>query len=99
METGATPRQVDDIVARITQLGLGAHLSAGEERTIIGVVGSPLPPTLDVEFESHAGVQQVVRITKKYKLTGWDFHPQKSVIKVRDVAIGGNDISVIAGPC
>ncbi len=99
METGATPQQVNDVVSRIKALGLGAHLSEGEERTIVGVVGTPLPPTLDDEFESHGGVQQVVRITKKYKLTGWDFHPQKSVIRVRDVAIGGEEVTVIAGPC
>ena len=99
METSATPQQVNDVVSRIRALGLGAHLSEGEERTIVGVVGSPLPPTLDDEFESHAGVQQVLRITKKYKLSGWDFHPQKTVIRVRDVAIGGDEITVIAGPC
>ena len=99
METGATPKQVNDVVSRIKTLGLDAHLSEGEERTIVGVVGAPIPPTLDDEFESHGGVQQVVRITKKYKLTGWDFHPQKTVIRVRDVEIGGDEVTVIAGPC
>ena len=90
METAATREQVNDVVARVKALGLGAHLSEGEERTIIGVVGSPLPPTLDDELEIHAGVERVVRITKKYKLTGWDFHPQKTRITVRDVVIGGD---------
>ncbi|MCC6315339.1 MAG: 3-deoxy-7-phosphoheptulonate synthase [Thermomicrobiales bacterium] len=99
MERTATRQQIDAIVSRIQALGLAAHLSEGEERTIIGVVGSPLPPTLDSEFEIHAGVQQVVRITKKYKLTGWDFHPHKTTIAVRDVVIGGDQITVMAGPC
>jgi 3-deoxy-7-phosphoheptulonate synthase len=99
MERGATREQVNDIVARVKGLGLGAHLSEGEERTIIGVVGSPLPPTLDGMLEVHAGVERVVRITKKFKLSGWDFHPQKTVIRVRDVAIGGDEVTVIAGPC
>lgn len=99
METAATREQVNDIVARVKSLGLGAHLSEGEERTIIGVVGSPLPPSLDDELEIHAGVERVVRITKKYKLTGWDFHPQKTRIVVRDVVIGGDAVTVIAGPC
>ncbi len=44
METNATREQVNGIVARVKALGLGAHLSEGEERTIIGIVGSPLPP-------------------------------------------------------
>jgi 3-deoxy-7-phosphoheptulonate synthase len=99
MERGASPEQIDNIVARIKALGLGAHLSSGEERVIVGVVGTPLPPTLDDEFESHDGVERVVRITKKYKLTGWDFHPQKTIINVRGVTIGGDDVVVIAGPC
>jgi 3-deoxy-7-phosphoheptulonate synthase len=99
MERGATREQVNDIVARVKGLGLGAHLSEGEERTIIGVVGSPLPPTLDGMLEVHAGVERVVRITKKFKLSGWDFHPQKTVFRVRDVTIGGDEVTVIAGPC
>ena len=52
METNATREQVNGIVARVKELGLGAHLSEGEERTIIGVVGSPLPPTLDESSRS-----------------------------------------------
>ncbi len=99
MERRAPREQIDAVVARVKQLGLGAHLSEGEERTIIGVVGAPLPPSLDAMLETHAGVEQVVRITKKYKLTGWDFHPQKTRIVIDDVVIGGDDITIIAGPC
>ncbi len=99
MERRAPREQINAVVARVKQLGLGAHLSEGEERTIIGVVGAPLPPSLDEMLETHAGVEQVVRITKKYKLTGWDFHPQKTRIVIDDVVIGGDDITIIAGPC
>ena len=99
MARGSTREQVNDVVARVRGLGLDAHLSEGEERTIVGVVGAPLPPTLDEMLEVHAGVEQVVRITKKYKLSGWDFHPQKTRIRVRDVVIGGDDLVIIAGPC
>jgi len=99
METTATREHVDGIVGRVKALGLGAHLSQGEERTIVGIVGTPLPPSLEDELEILAGVERVVRITKKYKLTGWDFHPQKTTIQVRDVTIGGEAITIIAGPC
>lgn len=99
MERGAKPEQINHVVARIQELGLATHLSSGEERTIIGVVGTPLPVTLDQELEIHSGVEQVVRVTKKYKLTGWDFHPQKTQIRVRDVVIGGDELTIIAGPC
>lgn len=99
MERGATAEQISHVVSRVQELGLATHLSAGEERTIIGVVGTPLPVTLDQELEIHAGVEQVVRVTKKYKLTGWDFHPRKTQIQVRDVVIGGDELTIIAGPC
>jgi 3-deoxy-7-phosphoheptulonate synthase len=99
MGRGATREQVNAVVARVQELGLGAHLSEGEERTIIGVVGSPLPPELEETLEVYAGVEQVVRITKRFKLSGWDFHPQKTRIRVRDVEIGGDAVTLIAGPC
>ncbi len=100
MKPGATREQIDPVVNRVQELGLNAHLIDGEERTIVGVVGLPLPPTLEEMFESFPGVDSVVRITKKFKLTGWDFHPQKTVIDLGDgVTIGGDEISIMAGPC
>ena len=74
MNTRAGQDAIDTVVDRVASLGLTAHLSQGEERTIVGVVGLPMPPTLDEMFELLPGVEQVVRITKKFKLTGWDFH-------------------------
>jgi 3-deoxy-7-phosphoheptulonate synthase len=99
MESGATKQQVQDVVARVNDIGLTGHLIEGEERTIIGVVGLPLPPTLDESLEILPGVKQVVRITTKYKLAGWNFHPQKTVFQAGDAVIGGNELTVIAGPC
>jgi len=100
MKTGVDRQTIDPVVARVEELGLQAHLIDGAERTIVGVVGLPLPPTLEEMFESFPGVESVVRITKKFKLTGWDFHPQKTVIDLGDgVTIGGNEIAMMAGPC
>ena len=100
MQPGAAETSISAVVARIKDLGLDAHLSSGEQRTIIGVVGTtPLPPTLDEMLEAYEDVEQVLRVTKKYKLSGWDFHPQKTRIKVLDFEIGGDEIVVIAGPC
>jgi len=99
MNPGASREEVNDVVARIRSLSLDAHLSEGEEHTIIGVVGVPLPPTLDEMMEVFPGVERVVRITSKFKLTSWDFHPQKTKIRVGATTIGGDAITVIAGPC
>ncbi len=99
MKPDAAEEQLQTVINRVEELGLSPHLIDGEERTIVGVVGLPLPPTLDEMFEILPGVDQVVRISKKYKLAGWDFHPQKTVIEIDGVKIGGDEITVMAGPC
>jgi 3-deoxy-7-phosphoheptulonate synthase len=100
MQPGASEKSIGAVVERIKTLGLDAHLSSGEQRTIIGVVGTtPLPPTLDEMLEAFEEVEQVMRVTKKYKLAGWDFHPRKTRIKVLDFEIGGDEVIVVAGPC
>ncbi len=98
METGASREQIDTLVGRVHEMNLGAHLSTGEERTIIGVVGI-FPPNLEEMLEVHGGVERVVRVSSKVKLAGWDFHPQKTTIKILDFEIGGDEVTVIAGPC
>jgi 3-deoxy-7-phosphoheptulonate synthase len=98
MEIGATKEQIRTVVERVEEIGLAAHLSQGEERTIIGVVGS-LPQTLDEMLEVYAGVERIVRVSSKLKLSNWDFHPAKTRIKLLDFEIGGDDLTVIAGPC
>jgi 3-deoxy-7-phosphoheptulonate synthase len=99
MKTGISRDDVQPVIDRIGELGLKAHPIFGENQTIVGVVGLPLPPTLDEMFEVMPGVERVVRVSKKYKLAGWDFHPQKTVIQIGDVAIGGDEVTIIAGPC
>jgi 3-deoxy-7-phosphoheptulonate synthase len=89
-----------EIVRRVRELGLEAHVSQGEERTVIGVVGHPLPPTLEEQFESLPGVERVIRVTSKFKLASREFHPRKAVIDLGNgVAIGGEAITIMAGPC
>ncbi len=99
MKTGTDQDVITPVIDRIQQLGLKAHPIIGEGQAIVGVVGLPLPPSLDEMFEVMPGVERVVRVSKKYKLAGWDFHPQKTVIQIGDVAIGGDEVTIIAGPC
>ena len=99
MNRGSSREDVNAVVQRVEKLGLGAHLSEGEEVTIIGVVGSPLPDELQGTLEALPTVERVVRVSKRFKLVGWDFHPQPTVFDVGGVTIGGNDVVVIAGPC
>lgn len=100
MQINAAAEQVQAVVDRIDEIGLNAHLSSGEQRTIIGVVGvGALPPNLEEVLEVFPGVERVVRISSKRKLSSWDFHPHRTTITIRDIVIGGDEVTVIAGPC
>ena len=69
----------------------------GVEETILGLVGKI---KRDIRyFETLPGVSKVIPISKPYKLVSTELHPEPSVIQVGDVAIGGDRLVVIAGPC
>jgi 3-deoxy-7-phosphoheptulonate synthase len=98
MKKGATGAQIANVTARIEQLGCRVHLSEGEERTIIGVIGNGRP--LDREpIERLDGVERTVPILRPFKLASREFHPQDTVVKVNGVSIGGRQLVVMAGPC
>ena len=98
MRRGASPDQIATVVDRIETLGFRAHLSQGEERTIIGVIGDERP--IGVEpFEILDGVERVVPILQPYKLASRDWHSEPTVVSIGGAQIGGDRIAVIAGPC
>jgi 3-deoxy-7-phosphoheptulonate synthase len=99
MQPGATPMQVTDVLTRLAELNLDSQISQGEERTVIGVVGSPIVSGLGSTLEALPGVEKTLRVTKPYKLASREFHPESSIVRVRDVEIGGDEVVVIAGPC
>src|SRR6266496_624289 len=99
MRAAATEQNIDTILSRLTEHQLKGHLVRGEERTIIGVVGATIPPTLREELELLDGVQEAVRITRPYKLAAREFHPHDTIVDVRGVKVGGDSFVVIAGPC
>ncbi len=99
MRSSATERDIQVVLGRLAEHRLTGHISQGEERSIIGVVGAGIPPTLREELELLEGVQEVVRITRPYKLAAREFHPQDTIVHVRGIPIGGPGCVVMAGPC
>ena len=98
MRKDATPAQISAVVSKVEGLGRQVHLSRGEERTIIGVVGDDR--AIDREqFERMDGVEGTVPILKPYKLASREFHPSDTVVEVGDIPIGGPGVVVMAGPC
>ena len=98
MSPGATKENLDRVQQNLTQLGLRAHLSEGEDRTIVGVIGDK-KTIANLQMNMMEGVEKTVRITEKYKLVSRDFHPNDTVVDVGGVKIGGDHIVVMAGPC
>jgi len=98
MKKGAAKAQISNVIARIEQTGCTVHLSQGEERTIIGIIGNGRP--LDrQQIERMSGVERTVPILRPFKLASREFHPQNTVVSVNGCAIGGDQLIVMAGPC
>ncbi len=98
MKQGASRAQIANVTARVEGLGCRVHLSEGEERTIIGVIGNGRP--LDrAPLERMDGVERTVPILRPFKLASRDFHPHDTVVKVNGVSVGGEQLVVMAGPC
>jgi 3-deoxy-7-phosphoheptulonate synthase len=94
----ATLEQIDHVVGRIKELGFTPHVSRGERRTIIGVIGDETKPQADMLLQI-AGVEQALPIMKPFKLASREFNNADSVVYVGKVAIGGGSLAMIAGPC
>jgi 3-deoxy-7-phosphoheptulonate synthase len=100
MEQRATREQINEIVRKIQEAGLSSHISAGVERTIIGVVGdSHTKELLRQSLEASAGVERVVLILQPFKLVGREFRPHDTIVDVGGVRIGDGSVAVMAGPC
>ena len=98
MRPRAGEEHVAAVVRRLEGLGFGVHISRGTERTVIGAIGDKAV-LAGVDLEVMEGVERVVPIRQPFKLVSREFHQESSVIDVAGVAVGGDDVVVIAGPC
>src|SRR5438105_15031574 len=99
----STSEQIDHILARIQELGFKPHISRGEHRTIIGVIGDE--DKLQAEpLAAIPGVEQVLPVMKAFKLASREMHAEDSVVEVghaghKPVRIGGGYLAMMEGPC
>jgi 3-deoxy-7-phosphoheptulonate synthase len=82
----------------VKELGLRPHPLPGASRTAVAVTGNtgPVDPS---RFENLPGVADALRVTKPYKLVTLDLRPEKTIVRVGDAAVGGDELAIIAGPC
>jgi 3-deoxy-7-phosphoheptulonate synthase len=98
MKAGAAEQEIAAVVNVIEHLGYRPHVMPGATRTAIGITGNQ--GAVDAaRFENMAGVAEAIRVSKPYKLITLDLRPDKTVVKVGDATIGGDELAVIAGPC
>ncbi len=98
MKPNAKQESIDRIIRIIEEKGLTPHLSAGNEVTIIGVVGDK-SRLQDQNLEIAEDVDKIVPVTESYKLANKKFHPEPTVVKVGNANIGGDELVIMSGPC
>lgn len=99
MKPEATKKEIDHVLQKIKELGLKPMLSAGEERSIVGVIGEEDKARLQ-PFEAFPGVERVMPIQKPFKFVSREFKKENSIVKIAPgVEVGGEKIVVMAGPC
>jgi 3-deoxy-7-phosphoheptulonate synthase len=98
MQEGASEAQIQKIIDRLVEDGFNVHRSTGVIHTVLGGVGGKEDFDTAV-FEVMEGVKEVHRIVSPYKLASRGFRPHGTVVKIKDVEIGGKTVVVMAGPC
>src|SRR6476659_3749130 len=98
MKHDATDSEIEAVLRVVEQLGFKGHPMPGATRTAIGITGNQgaVDPS---HFENLAGVAEAIRVSKPYKLITLDLRPDKTVVRVGNATIGGNELAIIAGPC
>ena len=98
MKKDATQIQIDGVIEKIKSFNLTPVPIPGSQRTAVGIIGNagPLDPS---QFVTLDGVKEAIPVSKPYKLVSREFKPEDTRVMVGDVAIGGKEFTVIAGPC
>jgi len=99
MRDHASQSEIDHVVDLLTEAGAQAHLSRGEVKSIIGVIGER-EVIYSLDLEGLPGVEEVIRVLKPYKLVGRDFQAEDTVVRIgAHCVVGGGAVAIIAGPC
>jgi len=99
MRLHATKEEVAQVRARIEEFGYKVHSIEGEERVVIGAVGTGDVTACIESLEAMPQVEKAVRISAPYKFVSKEFRPEKTEITVAGATIGGDEFVVMAGPC
>jgi 3-deoxy-7-phosphoheptulonate synthase len=99
MRTGATKKEIDDVVNKAKSLELGVQLNVGTDKTVVALLGSNTGQIPTDIFAVLPGVESVTRIMKPYKIASREFRSKDTIVDCGGIKIGGERIVVMAGPC
>lgn len=98
VEKNISSDKLEVIINELNNNGFDVHQSTGDQFITLGALG--VQPGFDIrKIKVLNGVVDVFRITEPYKLAGRRFKSENTIIKLKDVEIGGEEIIIIAGPC
>ena len=100
MKSQATAEEIQAVCDHIVALGYRPHPMPGAQRTAIGITGNQGEADRG-NLEEMAGVAEVIRVSKPYKLASRDVKEEDTIIRFpgTDATIGGNNLAIVAGPC
>lgn len=99
LKHGSGPQEVESVVAEVRRVGYRPHVSEGEHTTLIGAIGKGPTPELIEHFRALSPVQDVIPISKPYKLASLEVSPKPTVLRWDTGATGGGEVMIAAGPC
>jgi len=98
MTPGASDEQIAAVEEKLSAMGVEPHVSRGIERTVVGAIGDESKVEKEL-IEALAGVENVIRVMKPYKIVARSYHEADTVIDIKGIPLGGKTVQVISGPC
>jgi 3-deoxy-7-phosphoheptulonate synthase len=99
MKLHSTKEEIEQVCERIRDFGYKIHAIEGEERVVIGAVGTGDTTACLESVEAMPQVEKAVRISAPYKFVSKEYRAERTRIRVEDCEIGGDEFIVMAGPC
>lgn len=98
LKHGVTDEQTISLKEWLSGKGLDICPIYGTEKTVLGLVGDTSHLSAE-EIGMHEAVEKVLKVMEPYKKANRKFHPENTVIRVKNLEIGGKELAIIAGPC
>ena len=98
LEKNITDSRLENVIKHLEDFGFSVHKSTGDEQIVLGAIG--VKPEFDIrKVKILEGVADVFRITEPFKLASRTYKKEDTILKIKDMEIGGEEVIVMAGPC